>query len=229
LLRHAGSAEQRAAILPKVADGSLLLAFAHTERQARYDLADVGASAKRDGAAYLISAEKSIVLNGDSADKLVVSARVAGKNRDRDGIALFLVDATAPGVTRRGYQTIDGLRAADISLAQVKVGPEAVLGKPGEALPLIERVVDEAIAAMAAEPNDKERRKAIAATKVQIGRSGRLVGQQAVQLHGGIGMTMEYKVGHYFKRVTAIDTLFGDADHHLGVLSRSDGLVPSLS
>ena len=82
---------------------------------------------------------------------------------------------------------------------------------------------------MAAEPNDKERRKAIAATKVQIGRSGRLVGQQAVQLHGGIGMTMEYKVGHYFKRVTAIDTLFGDADHHLGVLSRSDGLVPSLS
>ena len=82
---------------------------------------------------------------------------------------------------------------------------------------------------MADEPDVVERRKAIAATKVQIDRSGRFVGQQAIQLHGGIGMTMEYKVGHYFKRVTAIDTTFGDADHHLGVLAKSDGLVPALT
>ena len=81
---------------------------------------------------------------------------------------------------------------------------------------------------MAEEPDPTERRKATAAAKVQIGRSGRFVGQQAIQLHGGIGMTMEYKVGHYFKRVTAIDTTFGDADYHLGLLARSDGLVPPL-
>jgi alkylation response protein AidB-like acyl-CoA dehydrogenase len=78
---------------------------------------------------------------------------------------------------------------------------------------------------MAEEPDPVERRKAIAAAKVQIGRSGRFVGQQAIQLHGGIGMTMEYKVGHHFKRVTMIDTLFGDADHHLAELARLGGLI----
>jgi pimeloyl-CoA dehydrogenase small subunit len=287
LLRHGGSDAQRAAILPKVADGSLLLAFAHGERQARYDLADVATAAKRDGAGYVLDGEKSVVLAGGAAGKLIVSARVAGNRRDREGLALFIIDAAAPGVTRRDYATIDGLRAADVTLANVKAAPESVLGEPGAALALIERVVDEAMAALAAEavgamaamheltleylrtrkqfgvpigsfqvlqhravdmfvaleqarsmamlatmmvtePNAAERRKAIAAAKVQIGRSGRIVGQGAVQLHGGIGMTMEYKVGHYFKRVTAIDTTFGDADHHLGLLAKSDGLVPPL-
>src|SRR5712691_4688771 len=109
-LRHAGNHEQRAAILPKVADGRLLLAFAHTERQSRYDLFDVGATARRDGAAFILDGEKSVVLNGDAADKLIVSARIAGNRRDRNGIALFIVDAGAPGVTRREYRTVDGLR-----------------------------------------------------------------------------------------------------------------------
>jgi pimeloyl-CoA dehydrogenase small subunit len=288
LLRHAGSNAQRAEILPKVADGSLLLALAHTERQSRYDLADVGTTARRDGASHVLDGHKSVVLAGDAADKLIVSARVAGNRRDRDGLALFIVDAGAPGVTRRDYATVDGLRAADVTLANVKAAPEQLLGEAGAALPLIERVVDEAMAALAAEavgamaamheltveylrtrrqfgvpignfqvlqhravdmfvaleqarsmamlasmmvaePDARERRKAIAAAKVQIGRSGRIVGHGAVQLHGGIGMTMEYKVGHYFKRVTAIDTTFGDADHHLGLLAKSDGLVPPLT
>jgi alkylation response protein AidB-like acyl-CoA dehydrogenase len=78
---------------------------------------------------------------------------------------------------------------------------------------------------MAEEPNAAERRRAIAAAKVQVGRSARFVGQQAIQLHGGIGMTMEYKVGHYFKRATMIDTLYGDADHHLTELARLGGLM----
>ena len=66
-----------------------------------------------------------------------------------------------------------------------------------------------------------ERRRAISAAKVQLCNSSRLVGQQATQLHGGIGMTMEYKVGHYFKRVTAIAANFGDAAHHLDLLTRA--------
>jgi len=197
---------------------------------------------------------------------------------------LFLVDAGAQGVSRRGYQTIDGQRAAEVMLAKVAVEPHAVIGEPGNAYALIQRVVDEAIAAlcaeavgamaamheltvdylktrrqfgvpigtfqvlqhravdmlialeqarsmamlatmMVAEENEAQRHKTIAAAKVQIGRSSRLVGQQAVQLHGGIGMTMEYKVGHYFKRVTAIDAMFGDADHHLAEVGRAGGLV----
>jgi alkylation response protein AidB-like acyl-CoA dehydrogenase len=78
---------------------------------------------------------------------------------------------------------------------------------------------------MAEEPNAAERQKAISAAKTQIGRSARVVGQGAIQLHGGNGMTMEYKVGHYFKRVTMIDKMFGDADHHLALLARAGGLI----
>jgi pimeloyl-CoA dehydrogenase small subunit len=283
LARAAGEAT-RADVLPKVAAGETLVAFAHIERQARYDLADVATTAKKDGAGYVLDGAKSLSVHGDVADKLVVSARLSGDQRSKTGIGLFLVDAKAPGVTRRGYPTMDGLRAAEVTLANVKVGADAVIGEPGNAFPLIEQVTDVAIAAlaaeavgamsamheltvdylkqrkqfgvpignfqvlqhragemlialeqarsmamlatmMAAEENATERRKAISAAKVQIGRSAKFIGQQAIQLHGGIGMTMEYKVGHYFKRVTMIDTLFGDADHHLGVLARMGGII----
>src|SRR6516225_4847880 len=266
LLRHAGTQKQRDAILPKVAEGSMLVAVAHAERQARYDLADVATAAKRDGAGYVIDGQKSLVLNGDAADKLIVSARVSGNRRDRDGLALFVIDAGAPGVTHRDYATVDGMRAADVTLANVKTGPDAVLGQAGAAYPVIERVADEAMAALCAEAVgamaamheltldylrtrkqfgvpigsfqvlqhravdmfvalEQARSMAISAAKVQIGRSGRIVGHGAIQLHGGIGMTMEYKVGHYFKRVTAIDTTFGDADHHLTEVGRLGGLI----
>ncbi len=281
-LRHGGSAEQCAELVPKIADGSLTVAFAHTERQSRYDLHDIEMRAVRDGSAWILEGEKGVVLHGDTADKLIVTARVGGGRRDRDGVAVFIVDGAAAGLSRRGYPTQDGLRAAEVSLAQVRVGPEGVLSQPGAALPLVERVVDEAIAAlcaeavgamtamheltvdylktrrqfgreigsfqilqhravdmlialeqarsmamfatmMAAEENAPERRNALSSAKVQIGRSGKFIGQQSVQLHGGIGMTMEYKVGHYFKRVTMIDTMFGDADYHVRELARRGG------
>ena len=284
LLRLGADEAMRAALIPKIVAGDLLLAFAHAERQSRYDLADVATAARRDGAHYVLDGAKSLVIHGDCADKLIVSARLAGERRDRDGIGLFVVDADATGVSRRGYPTVDGLRAAEVALSGVRVGSDRILGELGKAFPLIAQVVDAAIAALAAEavgamaamheitveylktrkqfgvpignfqvlqhraaemlialeqarsmalfatmmaeePDATERRKAIAAAKVQIGRSGRFVGQQAVQLHGGIGMTMEYKVGHYFKRVTTIDALFGDADHHLAELARLGGLI----
>jgi pimeloyl-CoA dehydrogenase small subunit len=284
LLAEGGSGEQKSRVIPKIADGNQRLAFAHTERQSRYDLADVATVAKRDGDGWIIDGEKSLVLHGDTADQLIVSARTSGSRRDRGGIGLFLVEPKADGASRRGYPTQDGLRAAEISLSRVRVGPENVIGDPENALPLIAKVVDRAIAALCAEAvgamhemhvltveylktrkqfgvpigsfqalqhravdmfvaleqarsmamfatmmamddNAEERRKAVAAAKIQIGRSGRLVGQQAVQLHGGVGMTMEFKVGHYFKRLTMIDTLFGDADHHLARLAEAGGLL----
>ena len=284
LMRHAGSPEQRAALVPEIAAGKTILAFAHAERQARYELADVATKARQDGEDWILSGEKTLVLHGDAADKLIVSARISGGNRDRDGLALFLVDAKAPGLTRRGYPTQDGLRAAEISLADVRVAKADVLGAPGKAYPVISRVVDEAIAAlcaeavgamsalhqltvdylktrkqfgvtigsfqvlqhravdmlvaieqarsmaflatmMAQEDNAAEREKAIAGAKVQIGKSARLVGQEATQLHGGIGMTMEYEGGAYFKRLTMINVLFGDVEHHLRRLARAGGFI----
>jgi len=283
LLRHAGSATQRNDILPKIADGSLMLAFAHAERQSRFDLANVETEAKKDGAGWRIGGKKTLILHGNSADKLIVSARVSGTRTDKDGLALFLIDVKADGLSRRGYETVDGLRAAEVTLEGVKVGVDAVVGEPGKAFPVIERVVHEAIAALAAEAvgamtamhemtvdylrqrkqfgvaigsfqvlqhkavdmlvaieqarsmmfygtmmaveeDADARRKAMSAVKAQIGNSGRTVGQIGTQLHGGIGMTMEYKGGHYFKRLAIIDTMFGTADHHLKSLARAGGL-----
>ena len=278
-LRHGGSEAQQGALLPRIATGELTLAFAATERHSRYDLADVATTARRDGSCWILDGEKGVVLHGDSADRLIVTARIAGGQRERDGIGLFVVDAAAKGVARRGYPTQDGLRAAEVTLSRVRVEGDSALGEPGAALPLVERVIDEAIAALCAEavgamsalheltldylktrqqfgrpigsfqvlqhrsvdmlialeqarsmalyatmtadsPDAAERHAAVAAAKVQIGRSGRFIGQQAIQLHGGIGMTMEYKAGHYFKRVTMIDTMFGDAEYHLRALAR---------
>jgi alkylation response protein AidB-like acyl-CoA dehydrogenase len=283
-LRHAGNAALLAELVPAIAAGQLTIALAHQERQSRYDLADTSTTARADGkGGYTLEGEKMVVLAGDGADKLIVSARASGGRTDRGGIGLFLVDAKVNGVTRSGYPTQDGMRAADVTLSGVKVGPEAVLAGPEKGLEVLERVVDEAIAALAAEavgamaglteitveylktrkqfgvpigsfqvlqhravdmltameqarsmafyatmmatePDAGERRRAMSAAKVQIGRSGRLVGESAIQLHGGIGMTMEYKAGHYFKRLTMIDVAFGDADYHLRELARMGGL-----
>ena len=283
LLRRAATPAQQQALLPQVTQGKLKLALAHVERQSRYDLADVATTARQDGAVWVLDGAKSVVLHGDCADRLLVTARVSGNRRDREGVGLFLVDPSAAGVTRRGYPTQDGLRAAEVTLSGVRVPRDDAMVN---ALPAIEHVVDEAIAALCAEAvgtmqamhettleylktrqqfgrpigqfqvlqhrsvdmlvaleqarsmamfaavmagdeNAAERRRAIAAAKVQIGRSGRHIGQEAIQLHGGIGMTMEYKVGHYFKRMTMIDKLFGDADVHLETLAQLGGLFGS--
>jgi pimeloyl-CoA dehydrogenase small subunit len=283
-LRHAGNAALLAELIPPMVQGNLTVALAHQERQARYDLADTATTARADGrGGYTLEGEKCVVLAGASADKLIVSARVFGGRRDRNGIGLFLLDAKANGLTRRDYPTQDGFRAADIGFSAVRVAPEGVLAGPEQGLQVLERVVEEAIAAlaaesvgamaalheltvdylktrkqfgqpigsfqvlqhkavdmftaleqarsmayyatmMAAEPDAGARHKAIAAAKVQIGRSARFIGETAIQLHGGIGMTMEYKAGHYFKRLTMIDMAFGDADHHLRELAKAGGL-----
>jgi pimeloyl-CoA dehydrogenase small subunit len=281
-LRNGATAEQRAELVPKVAAGELLLAFAQVERQSRYDLNDVLTTAKRDGSGWVISGRKGYVVHGDSADMLVVTARVAGGQRDLKGIGVFLVDAKGPGVQRRGYRTVDGQRAAEVEFSNARA--TAVLGNPEDGLPLVDQVVDETIAALAGEAvgamqvahdmtidymktrqqfgrpissfqalqhraadmlvaleqarsmsyfaaisaeerNPAERRKAMAAVKVQIGRSARFVGQQSIQLHGGIAMTVEYACGHYFKRLTVNNAMFGDADHYIRFLADTGGLV----
>lgn len=282
-LRFGGSAEQKAAAIPAVAEGSLKLAFAQVERNSRYDLHHVETTARRDGSGYVIDGRKSVVLHGDSADRLFVTARTAGGIRDEGGIGVFMVDAKAKGVSVRGYRTQDGSRAADITFDNVAVGADAVVGDAGNGLPLVRRVVDAGIAALCAEAvgameamhaqtvdylkvrkqfgvpigafqvlqhaavdmfvaNEQarsmtlfatmmadsddagERARAMHAAKAEVGRNGRICGENAIQLHGGVGMTMELAVGHYFKRVTMIDTILGDADHHLRALAQAGGL-----
>jgi pimeloyl-CoA dehydrogenase small subunit len=289
ILRRGGSAEQKAAHIPGIIDGSKTFAFAQLEKNSRYDLSDVSTSAKKKGAGWVIDGEKFVVLNGESADMLVVTARTRGGQRDKSGIGVFLVPGNAKGVVRKGYPTQDGLHAADITLTGVEVGADAAIGDPENGDPkgglaLIERVVDDArialcaeavglmdeslkttveylktrtqfgvpigtfqtlqhraadmfvaveqarsmsmFATMAADIEDaKERATAVAAAKVQIGKSAKFVGQQSIQLHGGIGMTMEAKIGHYFKRLTMIENTFGDTDYHLRRVTDSGGLM----
>src|SRR6202453_4265926 len=150
-LRRGGSAEQKAAHIPGIIDGSKTFAFAQLEKNSRYDLSDVSTSAKKKGAGWVIDGEKFVVLNGESADMLVVTARTKGDQRDKSGIGVFLVPGNAKGITKKGYPTQDDLHAADITFTGVEVGADAVIGDPENGLPLIERVVDEARTAMCAE------------------------------------------------------------------------------
>jgi pimeloyl-CoA dehydrogenase small subunit len=271
-LRLAGSEAQRSAILPQVAEGRMTLAFAHGERQARYDLNDVLTTAKANGrGGWMLDGAKSVVVHGDNADRLIVSARNSGERDDPDGISLFLVDVNANGLARRSYPMRDGTRAAEISLGGVEIGGDDLLGEPGQAMPVIGRVVEagiaaEAVGAMAAthamtleylktrqqfgkpigqnqalqhrsaemlialeqgrsmamlaammvdEADAHERAHNISLAKVGVGQAARFVSQNAIQLHGGIGMTEEYAVGHYFRRCMVIEHLFGDTAHHL--------------
>jgi pimeloyl-CoA dehydrogenase small subunit len=277
-LRRAGSEAQKSAILPQIAEGRMILAFAHGERQARYDLSDVLTTAILKPGGWVLDGAKSVVLHGDSAQRLIVSARTAGERDDHDGITLFLVDTAASGVARRSYPMRDGTRAAEISLSGVEVGRDDLLGEVGAALPVIERVAEAGIAATAAEaigametmqamtleylktrqqfgrpigdnqvlqhraaemlmaleqgrsmamlaammvegPDAAERAHNIAMAKVGVGQVSKFVSQNAIQLHGGIGMTEEYAVGHYFRRCMVIEHMFGDTAHNLSRLA----------
>jgi pimeloyl-CoA dehydrogenase small subunit len=277
-VRLTGLPAQQSSILPAVAEGGMKLAFAHGERQARYDVSDVLTTARRNGGGWVLDGAKSGVLHGDCADKLVVSARSAGERDAAAGITLFLVDADAPGLARRGYAMRDETRAADISLTGVHVADADVLGEVGNGLPVIEQVMEAGIAAMGAEAvgametmhamtleysrtreqfgrpigqnqvvqhrladmlmsleqgrsmsmlatmsvdelDAAERARNISMAKVGYGQAARFVSQQAIQLHGGIGMTEELAVGHYFRRCMVIEHTFGDTAVHLARLA----------
>jgi pimeloyl-CoA dehydrogenase small subunit len=272
-LRHAGSEAQKSEWLNKIAVGGTMLGFAFAESKGRYNLADLSTTAKKQGGSYVLNGQKAVVIGAPWADHLIVTARTAGGQRDRNGVSVFIVDKSAKGVSVRDYPTVDSLRASEVTFENVEVPAANLIGPADGGLPLIEKVTDEGIAAICAEAtgcmkvlvdatveysktrkqfgvpigkfqalqhrmvdmfvqyeqavsitlmvtlklgeNDAERAKAASAAKVTIGKGGRFVGQQAVQIHGGIGMTDELNVGHYFKRLTMTDTLFGSTDHHL--------------
>ena len=151
LVARTGDEAQLGATIPAIVEGRQVLAFAHTEDGARYDLAHVATRAKRGGDGYVLDGVKRVVLHAPCADRLVVSARTSGADTDESGISLFLVDAKAPGVSMSAYRTLDELRAADVTFASVKVGPGALLGAEGSALPAIEEAADYATALICAE------------------------------------------------------------------------------
>jgi pimeloyl-CoA dehydrogenase small subunit len=279
---RAGTKAQQERILPALVQGKHTLAFAHTEPGARYDLRQVGLRARRSGDGWVLDGEKRLVLHGGQADTLVVSARTAGGDSDAAGLTLFLVPRTAPGVSVKDARTIDNLRAAAVRFTGVEVGPDARLGREGDAYPVIEEVVDYATALLCAEAvgairyangatleylktrrqfgvpigsfqalqhrmvemmisyeqarsmaclvcvkidtaaDAAERRRVVSAAKIKMADACRHVSQEAVQLHGGMGMTEELKISHTFRRLTMLAQTFGDAEHHLERFAASD-------
>ena len=279
LVARLGSDAQRASILPSVIDGTLKLAFAHGEREARYTLSRVDTRATMAGDGWMLHGEKAVVLHAPTADRLVVSARTGGAATDVAGIGVFVVDPKAPGVAMKTFRTVDNLRAADLVLNDVKLPADALLGDAGGAFADIDEAVDFAIALLCAEAvgamryaneatleylktrkqfgvtigafqalqhrmvdmtisaeqarsitylacarvdaaargdiDATERRRVVSAAKVKVADACRHVGQEAIQLHGGMGMTQEMKVSHTFKRLAMIAQQFGDAEHHL--------------
>lgn len=261
-------------LLEHVASGQLKLACALNEKGAGHELFNITTSAQAAGDDFVITGEKTVVIHGGQADGYIVTARSSGDQRDKSGISLFYVPASAQGVSTRKYRTFDGQRAADVVFAQVKVPKSGLLGTAGQAWETVDFVADygvtllcsEAVGAMETANSltleylktrkqfdvpigtfqvlqhrmadmlihleqarsittlavvkvetagAEERRKTVSAAKVRVGQAMKFIGQQAVQMHGGMGMTNEMSISHYFKRLTAIEMTLGSTDHHL--------------
>ncbi len=266
-VKRAGGATD-AALLEGVADGSLKMSAALGEKSSRHDLFDVATRAEASGDGWRLTGHKSVVPFGADADRLIVSARTGGGD---DGLALFVVDATATGVTRHAMRTLDGQRVAEIAFDGAD---GALLARGADASALIDAVVDYGLALLCAEAvgamealnaatleyaktrkqfgqpiarfqvlqhrmvdmfihleqarsmaylaavkvdtaDAADRKRTTSAAKVRIGQAARFIGQQAVQIHGGMGVTNELPAAHLFKRLTMLEMTLGDTDHHL--------------
>jgi alkylation response protein AidB-like acyl-CoA dehydrogenase len=264
-----------AATLGEVMAGERLLALAHGEPDGRYGLSHVRTRATQGADGWQITGTKSVVLNGGSADTLIVSARTGGTIDAEDGLGLFRIDPHQQGVARRGYATIDGGSACEITLGGAVGEP---VGTPGEAFPMIERAIGRGVLAVCAEAlgamevakdltleylktrvqfgkpiganqvlqhrmvdmlieieqvrscimlaastldsgsgeaDRATRERNLSAAKHLVGRVGRLVAEETIQMQGGVAMTWEMALPHYAKRIVMIDHQFGDTDHHL--------------
>ena len=274
-ISRGGNADQHERFLAPLIAGDTSLAFAHSERNGRYDPAWVETAAVRHGDEYELRGEKVFVVNGHAADVIFVSARTQGNAGDARGISLFAVSRDTPGLSIVPVKTVDGQNAAMMSLDGVRISERDRIGGEGDAAAVIDEVLDIGAAAACAEglgvmrtalgmtvdylktreqfgvkigtfqalqhravdmfirtevargtsilanlsvshEDPLQRRSAVSAAKVELAICGRYVTQQAIQLHGGIGITDEHDIGLYFKRMHALNTLFGDEEYHVG-------------
>ena len=273
LIEDVGSQAQHDAFLPQIMAGESIWALAWAEGRSRYDFNNVVTTAGRQGEVYVLNGTKATVIGAPWADKLIVSARTSGEPRDRSGVSLFVVDRQSANLHLQSFKTIDGRRAAEITLMNVQVPASQLLGTEGEGVAALEACRDRAIAALCAEAvgamselnsvtleyaktrkqfgvalgtfqvlqhrmvdmfialeeaisltqhlnlslvaNEPNGSKLASGAKTKVGYAARFIAEQAIQLHGGMGMSDELSVGHYFKRVASINVQFGDPTYHL--------------
>ena len=267
MLKRSENQALKSNLLPGIIAGDVQLTLAHAEEQSRFDLDDVVTTAQEDGDHYVLNGKKSMVPNAATATHVIVSARTGGGQRDENGIALFLIDSD--DLDGNHFPTVDGGRASELSLDNVRVPAErmmgdfdllktgahdAVLALSAEALGCMEvlykstvdytqervqfdhplsdfqvlqhRMVDMFVeyeqcksllyrATLEAVQDAPSALRTSHALKHLVGKSATFIGENAVQLHGGMGMTEELAIGHYFKRLLVIESQFGNTDHHL--------------
>ena len=270
LIEQVGSEQQKRAFLSDIIAGKKIWTLAWTEKGSRFDFANATTTAQRKGEDYVLTGEKTAVIAAPWADYLIVSARTSGHRQDRSGVSLFVVDRRAARLHLQSFKTIDGRRAAEVSLRDVR---GQLLGNEGEGVAALEACRDRAIGALCAEAvgaigelnsatleysktrkqfgttigsfqvlqhrmvdmfiaqeealslmqhltlslvaNEAGLSRLASGAKSKIGYAGKFVADQAVQLHGGMGMTDELNVGHYFKRISSINIQFGDPAYHV--------------
>ena len=267
----AGSSEQQQALLPQVAEGSLLLALAVDEAP-RHAPNRVATRLQETDGGYLLNGRKTFVVDGHVADKLIVSARSAGAEADQAGISLLLVDRNAPGVSVERTIMADSRNAAIVSFDNVTVSSGDLLGEAGNAWAALELTLDvvnaqlagellglslevfertvaylqerkqfgvtlstfQALqhrcahlfselelvksavlkAQMALDAGDAEAAQWVSLAKAKACEVAELATNEAVQMHGGMGMTDEFDIGLFMKRARSVQTLFGDYRYH---------------
>jgi alkylation response protein AidB-like acyl-CoA dehydrogenase len=278
LLSASTNRDLKEQVIPSVIEGNCLGSFAYVEPQSRFEMTDVKTTATPNDSGYTLNGVKTLVANGGTANKFIVTARTSGEQFDPSGISLFLVDAESPGVEVKAYKMMDGQSAATVTFVDVSVTESQLLNTAGEGIDLVDRVMPQILIGLSAEAlgimatlntltvdYTKTRQqfgtpissfqvlqhrmvdtfmaceqtksllyrglcesksvaegetaadalaKTVHALKATVARYGKTIGEEAIQLHGGIGMTDELNIGHYVKRLMMINTTFGDGDFH---------------
>ena len=272
LLEIGGSNDQKKDLLTKIAQGSLTTAFA-LEEGSRHAPNIISTKAEKKGGNYILNGEKTFVLDGHSADLLIVTARTSGKKEDTSGISLFLTDPDSKGLTRNRTLMVDSRNACEINLKDVQVPKSNLLGELDGGLPIIEEVLERGQIGISAEmlgnaleafektleylkerkqfgapigsfqalqhraaimfaeieltkssvigalnavdENSNDRARFASLAKFKAGETLKLVSSEAVQMHGGVGVTDEFDIGFFLKRSRVTEQIFGSSDYHI--------------
>ena len=272
LISLGGNDKQKQTYLPQIVDGSITTALALEERN-RHSPLSINTEAKKDGKNYTLTGNKTFVIDGHSSNLLIVAARTSGSENDSSGITLFLVDPSIDGVEVSKTSMVDSRNSANITLNEVIVSLDDVLGEENNGAALLEEVLDRAqiaisaemlgnasqafditleylkerkqfgavigsfqalqhraaemyseleltkssviAACVAADEQSNDLRRMASLAKFKAGETNHLVTNEAVQMHGGVGVTDEYDVGLYLKRARVTEQIFGNSEYHL--------------
>ena len=272
LISLGGNDKQKQTYLPQIVDGSITTALA-LEEENRHSPLSINTEAKKEGKNYTLTGSKTFVIDGHSSNLLIVAARTSGSENDSSGITLFLVDPSIDGVEVSKTSMVDSRNSANITLNEVIVSLDDVLGEENNGAALLEEVLDRAqiaisaemlgnasqafditleylkerkqfgavigsfqalqhraaemyseleltkssviAACVAADEQSNDLRRMASLAKFKAGETNHLVTNEAVQMHGGVGVTDEYDVGLYLKRARVTEQIFGNSEYHL--------------